>query len=132
MTMTDPVSDMLTRIRNGAQARHQTVEMPSSTLKVAIAEVLRDEGYINDFSIQGDVPKKRLRVELRYTGKQEPVVTGLRRVSKPGLRVYTPADKIPRVYGGLGVAILSTSRGVMSGGKARRLGLGGEVLCQVW
>ena len=132
MTMTDPIADMLTRIRNAVQARHPVVEMPSSTMKVAIAEVLRDEGYIKGFSVQGDPPKKKLRLELSYTGKQEPVVTGLRRVSKPGLRVYTGAGEIPRVYGGLGVAILSTSRGVMSGSQARKMRVGGEVLCHVW
>ncbi len=132
MTMTDPIADMLTRLRNAVQARHQVVEMPASTVKVAIAEVLRDEGYIKGFSVQGEVPKKQLRVELRYTGKQEPVLTGLRRVSTPGLRVYTGADEISRVFGGLGVAILSTSKGVMSGAQARRRRLGGEVLCQVW
>ena len=132
MTMTDPIADMLTRIRNAVQARHPVVEMPSSTMKVAIAEVLRDEGYIKGFSVQGDPPKKKLRLELRYTGKQEPVVTGLRRISKPGLRVYSGAGEIPRVYGGLGVAILSTSRGVMSGGQARKMRVGGEVLCHVW
>jgi small subunit ribosomal protein S8 len=130
--MTDPIADMLTRIRNGVQARHPVVEMPSSTVKVALAQVLRDEGYIKGFTVHGDPPKKRLRIELRYTDKKEPVVTGLRRVSKPGLRVYSGADEIPRVYGGLGVAILSTSRGVMSGGKARRMRVGGEVLCHVW
>ena len=132
MGMTDPIADMLTRIRNGVQARHPVVEMPSSTVKVALAQVLRDEGYVKGFTVQGDPPKKRLRIELRYTDKKEPVVTGLRRVSKPGLRVYSGADEIPRVYGGLGVAILSTSRGVMSGGKARRMRVGGEVLCHVW
>ena len=132
MTMTDPIADMLTRIRNASQARHPAVEMPLSTHKVAVAEVLRDEGYISGLSVQGDGPKKTLRVDLRYTGKQEPVLTGLRRVSKPGLRVYTDADHIPRVYGGLGTAVLSTSKGVMSGGKARRMRLGGEVLCHVW
>ena len=132
MTMTDPIADMLTRIRNASQARHPVVEMPSSTHKVAVAEVLRDEGYIKGFSVQGDGPKKTLRIELRYTGKQEPVLTGLRRISKPGLRVYTDADRIPRVYGGLGVAILSTSKGVMSGTKARRERVGGEVLAHVW
>lgn len=132
MTMTDPIADMLTRIRNAVQQRHPTVEMPHSKLKVALAEVLRDEGYINGFSVQGDPPKQRVRLELRYSGKQEPVVTGLRRVSRPGLRVYAGADEVPRVYGGLGVAILSTSRGVMSGPTARRMRVGGEVLCHVW
>lgn len=132
MTMTDPIADMLTRIRNGLQVRHPVIEMPSSTLKVAVAEVLRDEGYIRGFSVQGDAPKKRLRIELRYTEKKEPVLTGIKRISKPGLRVYRGAGEIPRVFGGLGVAILSTSKGVMSGGQARRMRLGGELLCQVW
>ena len=132
MTMTDPIADMLTRIRNASQARHPIVEMPLSTHKVAVAEVLRDEGYIKGYSVHGEGPKKTLKGELRYTGKQEPVLTGLRRVSKPGLRVYTDADHIPRVYGGLGTAVVSTSKGVMSGGKARRMRLGGEVLCHVW
>jgi small subunit ribosomal protein S8 len=130
--MTDPIADMLTRIRNGFQARHPAVEMPTSRIKVAIAEVLRDEGYIAGYAVQGDPPKEKLRVELRYTGKQEPLVTGIRRISKPGLRVYSGAGEIPRVYGGLGVAILSTSKGVMSGSKARRMRLGGEVLAHVW
>jgi small subunit ribosomal protein S8 len=132
MTMTDPIADMLTRIRNASQAGHPVVEMPSSNVKVAIAEVLRDEGYIKGYTVQGDPPKKTLRLELRYAGRREPVLTGLRRISKPGLRVYAGADEIPRPYGGLGVAILSTSKGVMSGGKARRMRLGGEVLCHVW
>jgi small subunit ribosomal protein S8 len=132
MTMTDPIADMLTRIRNGVQARHQQVEMPASKLKLAVAEVLRDEGYVVGFAMQGEPPKQKLRVDLKYTGKQEPVLTGLRRVSKPGLRVYAGADKLPRVYGGLGVAIVSTSKGVMSGAKARRMRLGGEVLAEVW
>ena len=132
MTMTDPIADMLTRIRNAVQARHQQVEMPASNVKVALAEVLRDEGYITGFSVQGEGPRKMLRLDLRYSGKQEPVLTGLRRVSKPGLRVYAGADEIPRVYGGLGVAIMSTSKGVMSGGQARRMRLGGEVLAHVW
>ncbi|MFN8522756.1 MAG: 30S ribosomal protein S8 [Chloroflexota bacterium] len=132
MTMTDPISDMLTRIRNGIHSRHPAVEMPSSTVKVAIAEVLRDEGYIKSYAVVGEAPKKRLRLELRYGEKQEPVVSGLQRISKPGLRVYTGAKDVPTVFGGLGVAILSTSRGVMSGARARRMRLGGEVLCHVW
>ena len=132
MTMTDPIADMLTRIRNGIQARHQSVEMPSSTMKVAIAEVLRDEGYIKGFAVSGEGPKKTLKVDLKYVGKNEPIVTGIKRVSKPGLRVYAGANEIPRVFGGLGISILSTSRGVMSGARARRERVGGEVLAQVW
>lgn len=130
--LTDPIADMLTRIRNGLQARHPQVTMPSSKLKVAVAEVLRDEGFINGFQELAEKPQNRLRIDLKYVDKTVPVVTGIQRVSKPGLRVYTPAATMPRVYGGLGVAIVSTSQGVMSGRRARRLGVGGEVLCHVW
>jgi len=130
--MTDPIADMLTRIRNGLQARHQSVEMPTSKMKVAIAEVLKDEGYIKGYSVSGEGPAKTLKVELRYVGKNEPVVSGIKRISKPGLRVYAGSDEIPRVFGGLGVSIMSTSRGVMSGSQARKLRVGGEVLCHVW
>jgi small subunit ribosomal protein S8 len=132
MTMTDPIADMLTRIRNGIQARHPSVEMPSSTVKVAIAEVLRDEGYIKGFAVSGEGWQKKLKVDLKYADKNEPIVTGIKRVSKPGLRVYAGANAIPRVYGGLGISILSTSRGVMSGARARRERVGGEVIAHVW
>lgn len=133
--MTDPIADMLTRIRNGSLARLSNVEMPASKIKRAIAEVLRDEGYIDSFEERGEGPKRVLRVHLRYaagTRGRDPILTGLRRVSKPGLRVYTKATEVPRVYGGLGTAIVSTPRGVMSGDKARRLKTGGEVLAHVW
>ena len=130
--MTDPIADMLTRIRNGLQARHAAVEMPTSKIKVAIAEVLKDEGYIKGYSVAGDGTIKTLKVELRYVGKNEPVLSGIKRISKPGLRVYAGSTEIPRVFGGLGVSILSTSRGVMSGGQARKQRVGGEVLCHVW
>ena len=130
--LTDPVADMLTRIRNGLQARHPAVTMPSSKLKVAVAEVLRDEGFIQGFQELEESPQKKLRIELKYVDKNVPVVTGIKRVSKPGLRVYSGATEMPRVYGGLGVAIVSTSKGVMSGRRARRMGVGGEVLCHVW
>lgn len=132
MTMTDPIADMLTRIRNGVRAKHESVEMPSSTLKVAIAKVLKDEGFIKGFQLLEDRPHKMLRVDLQYTGKKEPVLSGIKRISKPGLRVYTKATDIPRVLGGLGLAIVSTPKGVMSGQQARRLNLGGEVICHVW
>lgn len=132
MTMTDPIADMLTRIRNGVQARHESVEMPSSTMKVAIARVLKDEGFIKGYQLLEGRPFKMLRLDLQYTGKKEPVLTGIKRISKPGLRVYTKAATIPRVYGGLGVAVVSTPKGVMSGQEARRLHLGGEVICHVW
>jgi small subunit ribosomal protein S8 len=123
---------MLTRIRNAVQRKHPVVEMPSSKVKTAIAEVLRDEGYIRGFQVLEDGFRRKLRVELKYTEDKQPVVTGLRRVSKPGLRVYTPVDGIPRVYGGLGIAVLSTPKGVMSGQRARQMRVGGEVLCYVW
>lgn len=132
MTMTDPIADMLTRIRNAVHRRHPTVEMPSSKMKVAIAEVLRDEGYIKGYQVLEDGIRKTLRIELKYTEDKRSVVSGLRRISKPGLRVYTPVEEIPRVYGGLGIAVLSTPRGVMSGQRARRMRVGGEVLCYVW
>ena len=130
--MTDPIADMLTRIRNGLQARHASVEMPASKIKSAIAEVLKDEGYIKGFSNVGEGPTRALKVELRYVGKNEPVLSGIKRISKPGLRVYSSSGDIPRVFGGLGVAIVSTSRGVMSGAQARKRGIGGEVICHVW
>jgi small subunit ribosomal protein S8 len=132
MTMTDPIADMLTRIRNAVQARHDTVELPSSNMKVAIAKVLKDEGFIKSYQLLEDRPFRMLRVDLQYTGKKEPVLSGIKRISKPGLRVYTKAASIPRVYGGLGLAVVSTPKGVMSGQQARRLNLGGEVICHVW
>lgn len=132
MTMTDPIADMLTRIRNAVQARHEATEMPSSKLKVAIAKVLKEEGFIKDYQVLDNRPFKVLRIELLYTGKKEPVLTGIKRISKPGLRVYTKASAIPRVYGGLGLAVISTPKGVMSGRQARRQNLGGEVICHVW
>ena len=135
MTMSDPIADMLTRIRNASTARHPSCEMPASRMKLAIAEVLRDEGYIESYEEKGEAPHKILRVYLRYvpgTRGRDPVLMGLKRVSKPGLRVYTSADRMPRVFGGLGTAIVSTPRGVMSSKKARRINVGGEVLAQVW
>jgi len=135
MSMSDPIADMLTRIRNASQARHVSCEMPTSRIKVAIAEVLRDEGYIESFEERGEGISKVLRVHLRYApgGRgRDPVMMGLQRISKPGLRVYAHASTIPRVFGGLGTAILSTPQGVMSGTRARRLNVGGEVLAHVW
>ena len=134
MTMTDPVADMLTRIRNANQAMHEGVVMPSSKQKIALADLLKEEGYIADFDVSasekstGDV----LSITMKYTDSRERVISGLRRVSKPGLRVYTKSDKIPRVLGGLGVAVVSTSKGRMSDREARRRRMGGEVLCYVW
>jgi len=131
MTMTDPISDMLTRVRNANTALHSSVEMPASRLKIAIAELLKSEGYIQDFEVVKDNKQGILRVKLRYDNKRR-VITGIKRISKPGLRVYARKDEIPRVLGGLGVAIISTSQGVMVDRQARTAGLGGEVLCYVW
>jgi small subunit ribosomal protein S8 len=128
---TDPIADMLTRIRNALVARHDYTDMPMSRMKLALAEVLKKEGYIKDFETDSDDHGK-IRVHLAYTGKREPVISGLNRVSKPGLRVYTGSGEIPRVYGGLGIAILSTPQGVMTGKEARKRNVGGEVLCYVW
>jgi small subunit ribosomal protein S8 len=130
MSMTDPIADMLTRIRNAQMVGHAEVSMPCSTLKVSIAKVLKDEGYIEDFAVGEDQPIKQLRIGLKYYAGR-PVIERLERVSKPGLRVYKGRDDIPRVMNGLGVAIVSTSRGVMTDRKARADGVGGEVLCIV-
>ena len=132
MNMTDPIADMLTRIRNAVSARHDSVTMPSSKMKVAIARVLKDEGFVKDFQMEADGTRAMLKIELSYTGRKEPVLSGIKRVSKPGLRVYVQKREIPRVLGGLGVAILSTPEGVMTGQVARQRSVGGEVLCYVW
>jgi small subunit ribosomal protein S8 len=131
MNMTDPIADMLTRIRNAARARHTRVAMPASKMKLAIARVLKEEGYIKDIEILKDSAQGTLRLTLRYVEKQ-PVLTQLKRVSKPGLRVYTKRAAIPRVRGGQGIAILSTPQGLMTGKRAYMQGLGGEVVCYVW
>jgi small subunit ribosomal protein S8 len=131
MNMTDPVADMLTRIRNAIMARHTRVQIPASNMKVAIARILQEEGYIKDYEVIKDGPQGAIRITLRYVDRR-PVLTQLKRISKPGLRVYTRRDAIPRVRGGLGTAILSTPRGVMSGRQAYQQGLGGEVVCYVW
>ena len=130
MSMSDPIADMLIRIRNAQLVGHTDVVMPASKLKASIAQVLKDEGYIEDFALRDDGPKKQLRIGLKYYAGR-PVIERLERVSKPGLRVYRGRDDIPRVMNGLGVAILSTSRGVMTDRKARADGVGGEVLCIV-
>ena len=134
MSMSDPIADMLTRIRNAAAARHDSVLMPASKMKVAIAGVLKEEGFIKDFSVAAEEGKAQpnLKVDLSYGGRKTPVLNGLQRVSKPGLRVYVQRREIPRVYGGLGIAILSTPKGVMSGQEARRNEVGGELICYVW
>ena len=134
MTMTDPVADMLTRIRNANVAFHDDVVMPSSKLKVALAKILEQEGYISGSSVEDDssYPRPRLRIAMKYTPDRKRTISGLRRVSKPGLRVYTPADQLPLVLGGMGIAILSTNQGLMTDREARQRHVGGEVLCQVW
>ena len=130
MSMTDPIADMLTRIRNGQKARKVSVAMPASTAKIAVARVLKDEGYITDFSTDGEGAKKSLSIELKYF-EGSPVIESIQRASKPGLRIYRGKDDLPKVLGGLGVAIVSTSAGVMSDRQAREKGVGGEVLCIV-
>jgi small subunit ribosomal protein S8 len=128
----DPIADMLVRIQNGIMARHKQVVMPGSKLRVAVARILKEEGFIRDFEVTKDMPQAQLRVVLKYDRDRKSVVTGMKRVSKPGRRVYVPRTAIPWVLSGLGVAIMSTPQGIMTGQKARRQGLGGEVLCYVW
>jgi small subunit ribosomal protein S8 len=131
-TVTDPIADMLARIRNCSLAEHEKVDIPASKLKVRIAELLKDEGFIKNFRVIEDRRQGTLRVYLKYGPGQERVITGLRRVSKPGRRFYVGADRIPSVLGGMGMAILSTPRGLLADREARRLRVGGEVLCYVW
>jgi small subunit ribosomal protein S8 len=131
MNMTDPIADMLTRIRNASTARHARVNIPASKMKLAIARVLKEEGYIKDIELLKDNPQGTIRITLRYVDKKA-VLTQLKRVSKPGLRVYTKRGSIPRVRGGQGISILSTPQGLMTGRKAYQSGLGGEVVCYVW
>ena len=132
MTVSDPIADMLTQIRNAVMARHDTVLMPSSKTKMAIAKILKEEGFINDFELVKGKTPKTLKISLRYHDRNESVLTGLERVSKPGLRVYVEKKEIPRVYGGLGIAIMSTPKGLMTGHKAWKQGVGGELICYVW
>lgn len=135
MTMSDPIADMLTRIRNALIVGHPGVRVPSSKIKVAIAKILKDEGFIEDYHVVHTRPQPQLVIKLKYVGERRerrPVITGLSRVSKPGRRVYTGAADIPWVRSGVGIAILSTPKGVLTGQQARRLGVGGEVLCYVW
>src|SRR5665213_2928639 len=129
---TDPVADLLTRIRNANTANHQTVDIPASRTKQAIAAILKDEGFIDDVERVNEGPQGTLRIKMRYGPEKEKVITGLRRISRPGLRVYTAKTEIPRVLGGLGIVIISTSKGIMSGKRAKREGFGGEVLAYVW
>ena len=132
MNTTDPIADMLTRIRNASAARHKDLTVPSSKVKREIARVLVEEGFIESWTTAADGVQETLSMQLKYVEGRTPVVSGLKRISKPGLRVYARKTEIPRVLGGLGLAILSTSRGIMTGSQARKLNLGGEVLCYVW
>lgn len=132
MNISDPIADMLTRIRNGLMARHTQVEMPSSKMKVAIAHILKDEGYIKDFEVTKDVPQPVLRVSLKYTPDRKSVVSTIKRLSKPGLRRYAKRESIPMVLDGMGLVILSTPKGLMSGKEAYKRNLGGELICEVW
>ena len=133
MTMSDPIADMLTRIRNANTAKHDTVDIPASKMKIAIADILVDEGYITKYDIVEDGNFKSIRVTLKYgADKKEKVITGIKRISKPGLRVYAGKDEIPTVLGGLGIAILSTNKGIVTDKEARKLQVGGEVLAFVW
>ena len=133
MTMSDPIADMLTRIRNANTANHDTVDLPASKMKIAIADILVDEGYIAKYDLVEDGSFKTLHITLKYgVDKNEKVISGIKRISKPGLRVYANTEDIPRVLGGLGIAILSTNKGVVTDKEARKLGVGGEVLCFVW
>lgn len=132
MSMSDPMADMLTRIRNGVMAHFDSIEMPLSKLKVGVAKVLKEEGYINDYQVLDEGVQGTLKIDLKYGPNQEKVITGIKRISKPGLRQYNKADRIPKVMSGLGVAILTTSNGIISDREARRQNIGGEVLCEVW
>ncbi|RPI91116.1 MAG: 30S ribosomal protein S8 [Chloroflexi bacterium] len=137
MTIMDPIADMLTRIRNAVTAGHTLVAMPSSKLKLEIAKIMKDEGYLEGFDVaeSDDSPQKVLRLKIKYVGERRerrPVISGIERVSKPGRRIYTRKQDIPWVLSGIGVAILSTPKGVMTGARARQLGVGGEILCKVW
>ena len=132
MSMSDPLADMLTRIRNAVMVKFDSVEMPTSTVKVNIASVLKEEGYISDYEVAEGGVQGTLKISLKYGPDKEPVITGIKRVSKPGLRKYAKADAIPKVLNGLGISIISTSKGVVTDKTARALNFGGEIICEVW
>ncbi len=132
MVMTDPIADLLTRVRNANSARHEVVEVPSSNVKKAVANILLEEGYVKGIEEYNDGVVPMMRIALKYGASKERVITGLKRISKPGLRVYCKADEVPKVLNGLGVAVISTSQGVLPDREARKLGLGGEVICYIW
>jgi small subunit ribosomal protein S8 len=132
MIVTDPIADMLTRIRNALMVRHDSVLVPASKIKLAIARILKEEGFITDYEVVRGKPHRTIKIQLRYLDDNKPAISGLKRISKPGLRVYVQKKEIPRVYGGLGISIISTPNGVRTGQEAWRQGTGGEVLCYVW
>jgi small subunit ribosomal protein S8 len=132
MMITDPIADMLTRIRNASNVKHKSVEVPASNMKKRLAEILLDEGFIKKFEVAEDNMQNVVKIDLKYGANNEKVITGLKRISKPGLRVYVKSDDVPRVLGGLGIAVISTSKGIMTDKEARKLGIGGEVVCYVW
>jgi small subunit ribosomal protein S8 len=132
MTLTDPIADMLTRIRNAGMVRKKEVDIPSSNMKVSIAKILKDEGYIKNYKVIDNKKQGNLKLFLKYTKEKENVISGLERVSKPGCRIYCKKDSIPKVLDGLGVVVISTSRGIYTGKKCEEIGLGGEVICQIW
>lgn len=132
MTVTDPIADMLTRIRNAIMVRHDNVVLPASKMKLAVARILKEEGFITDYEVVKGKPHREIKILLRYHNNTKPAISGLKRVSKPGLRIYVQKKEIPRVYGGLGIAIISTSSGLRTGQQAWRQGSGGELLCYIW
>jgi len=132
MTISDPIADLLTRIRNAVMARHDFVLAPTSKIKLAITRILKEEGFISDYEVLKGKPHRVIKIYLKYSDNNQPVLSGLQRVSKPGLRVYVQQKEVPRVYGGLGIAIVSTPNGIMTGQQAWRQGVGGELLCYVW
>jgi len=133
MTLTDPISDMLTRIRNAIVSKHESVLVPASRTKISLAKIFKEEGFIKDYEVlKGNTPQRVIKIHLNYGSKKQSALSGLQRVSTPGLRVYCQKGEIPRVYGGLGIAVISTSQGIMTGQQAWKKGLGGEVLCYVW
>ena len=132
MNISDPIADLLTRIRNAVMVRHESVMIPASRMKLSIARILKEEGFINDYEVVRGKPHRIIKIYLKYSDRNEPVLSGLERVSKPGLRVYVRQKEIPRVYGGSGIAIVSTAKGVMTGQQAWHQGIGGELLCYIW
>ncbi len=132
MIITDQIGDMLTRIRNAVIVRHDTVQMPASKLKIAVLKILKEEGFISDFELIKGKPERQIKIRLKYGDNNKSIISGIERVSKPGLRIYAQHNEIPRVYGGVGIAIMSTPKGVITGQQARRHKVGGEVICYVW